>query len=264
MNSFMTKLKAFLLLVGSNPIFQWIYKVGRDTALGYVGSSPFVPTKAWVVGLAVAVASGLIHAFDIWLQQQLANNQSPVAPSAQPPVASHMAMLKSQLKMILFLVGIGLLASTANAGYLLSPNKSQNVALTLPSGTAIYAMSIEGFDVGAGLPKPTYGISLNEDLVFATQSSLNGGTNLAPIFGVGASLYLDGADVVNGTGPLELLGGVNVIGPDLDILGLGNGQGLVPNALFVWNFQTGERKITGGLTVFADLGPGTAVKLAGK
>ena len=86
-------------------------------------------------------------------------------------------------------------------------------------------MPIEGFDVGGSLPKPTYGLSLNEDLVLADQSTLNGSTNLSPIVGVGASLYADGAGVFNGNGPLVILGGVNVIGPDLDFFGMGNGQG---------------------------------------
>lgn len=156
-----------------------------------------------------------------------------------------------------------LLTQMSFAGYLISGNKSARLGLSLPSGTAIYAMTIEGFDVGIGLPKPTYGASINEDLVLASQSSLNGATNLAPILGVGASLYLDGAGVLNGNGPLLLMGGLNILGPDLDLLGLGNGQGLVPNVSFVRNFDTGENKVTGGLTVFADLGPGTAVNIAG-
>ena len=155
-----------------------------------------------------------------------------------------------------------MIVNAANAGYLMSVSKTNIEKLSLPSGTAIYVMPIEGFDVGGSLPKPTYGLSLNEDLVLADQSTLNGSTNLSPIVGVGASLYADGAGVFNGNGPLVILGGVNVIGPDLDFFGMGNGQGLVPQGLFTWNFATGEKKITGGLTVFADLGPGTAQKLS--
>ena len=155
------------------------------------------------------------------------------------------------------------LASTADAGYLLHSSKEAvgNMGLSLPSGTAIYLMPIEGFQVGANLPNPTYGVSLNEDFVWGNMTSVSGVPNLVPILGLGAALYLDAAGVVNGTGPLALLGGVNAIGPDLDLLGIGNGQGLVPNVLFTRNFATGEEKVTGGLTVFADLGPGTVKRI---
>jgi hypothetical protein len=162
-----------------------------------------------------------------------------------------------------FLIAALLFISSANAGYLVSQEKSGNEKLSLPSGTALYLMPIEGFQVGASLPNPTYGGSLNYDVVLGVQSSLNGATNVSPLIGIGASLYLDGAGVINGNGPLELLGGFNVIGPDLDLLGLGNGQGLVPDISFTKDFATGESKVTGGLTVFADLGPGTAQKIAG-
>jgi hypothetical protein len=164
------------------------------------------------------------------------------------------------MKRILLSLALLLMCSSAFAGYLIPSKKSENLSLSLPAGTAIYLMPIEGFDVGAGLPKPTYGVSLNEDLALGTMASVNGVPNLTPIFGVGASLYLDGAGLFN-NGPLLLMGGVNVLGPDLDLFGMGNGQGLVPNGLFVVNFATGETRLTGGLTVFIDLGPGTAQKL---
>jgi hypothetical protein len=155
-----------------------------------------------------------------------------------------------------------MIVNAANAGYLISGHKTGNESLSLPSGTALYLMPIEGFQVGANLPKPTYGVSLNEDIVWGDLGTTNGQTNFSPILGVGASLYLDGAGVINSDGPLQLLGGVNVIGPDLDLLGLGNGQGLVPDISWTKNFATGETKTTGGLTVFTDLGPGTAQKLS--
>ena len=155
-----------------------------------------------------------------------------------------------------------MIVNAANAGYLISGNKSEKLGLSLPSGTDLYLMTIEGFDVGAGLPKPTYGVSLSEDLVLGQVSSVNGATNLSPIVGFGGSLYLDGAGVLNGNGPLVLMAGVNAIGPDLDLFGFGNGQGLVPNILYTFDFANGSSKVTGGLTVFTDLGPGTAQKLS--
>lgn len=167
-------------------------------------------------------------------------------------------------KAVLLAIGLAFMVSPAFAGYLMSPEKSNKLSLSLPTGTALYLMPIEGFEVGGSLPKPTYGLSFNEDIVWGGLSALNGAPNFAPIFGLGASLYLDGSEVINGNGPLLLMGGLNLLGPDLDLLGLGNGQGLVPNVLFTENFVTGETRVTGGLTVFADLGPGTAQKIAGQ
>ena len=151
----------------------------------------------------------------------------------------------------------------AFAGFLLPVNKSEKVGVSLPSGTAIYAMTIEGFDVGKSLslPNPTYGLSVNGDLVYAVQTTVNGVPNLAPILGLGASLYLDLGGPFGNNGPLYLCLGLNALGPDLDLFGMGNGQGLVPQVLFIHNFVTNEDKLTGGLTVFTDLGPASAQHL---
>lgn len=267
-NNFLMKLKAQLLLLGSNPIVAWLVRQVTTCAVAYYGSAPFTPQEwqKWAVNGAVFIVSGVVHAFDVWLQQRVANAPAVVtAPSnaaSVSPAMSHKDMLKAMMKMVVLLVGgLFLFASSANAGYLMSKPKSNNVSLTLPSGTAIYLMPIEGFDVGASLPNPTYGLTLNEDLVWGVQGPAAGGTNLSPIFGLGLSLYGDLAGVVNNSGPLVLRGGVNAIGPDLDLFGFGNGQGLVPQVLLSKDFVTGEVKVTGGLTVFTDLGPGTAVKV---
>jgi hypothetical protein len=232
-----------------------------NVLLAGLGGAAFLAAKLYVQTTISSNQGQLIAWFqDVMGQagQQTAAGASP-APSLNVPRPASAAL--TPLKAVLFLLGFSLLAGPSFAGYLISDNKSEKVGLSLPSGTAIYLLPIEGFDVGIGLPKPTYGLSLNEDLVLGTMATVNGATNLAPIVGVGASLYLDGAGVINGNGPLELLGGLNVVGPDLDLLGMGNGQGLVPNALFTKNFATGECKVTGGLTVFLNLGPGTAKKL---
>lgn len=267
-NSFLTKLKAQLLLLGSNPIVAWLVRQVTTCAVAYYGTAPFTPQawQKWAVNGVVFIVSGVVHAFDVWLSSQVANGVTPVAAtppaSAPAPVSSHIGTLKAMLKMVVLLLGVSFLfASNANAGYLMSKPKSNNVSLTLPSGTAIYLMPIEGFDVGASLPNPTYGLTLNEDFVWGVQGPAAGGTNLSPIFGLGLSLYGDMAGVVNNSGPLVLRGGVNAIGPDLDLFGFGNGQGLVPQVLLSEDFVTGEVKVTGGLTVFTDLGPGTAVKV---
>ena len=181
--------------------------------------------------------------------------------TAAPVVAPTSVSGNSAAKVSVFFLAFLLLASGAHAGYLISSPKLDKAYLSLPAGTALYLMPIEGFNVGASLPTPTYGLTFNEDLVLGDTSSVNGSTNLSPIVGIGASLYLDGAGVINGSGPLALLGGFNVIGPDLDLFGIGNGQGLVPEISFTKDFANGTTKVTGGLTVFTDLGPGTAKKL---
>ena len=256
----MNKIKAYLLLLGSNPIVQWLLKTAQSAVIGYIGTSPFAPTKAWAGGLICAVVFGIVHAFDIWLQQQVAN--APVTPQTGnpvPPAASHMATLKAMVKMVVFFL---LFSSVANAGYLISQPK-EKLSLSLPTGTDIYLMPIEGFDVGSSLPKPTYGFSFNEDLVLGDMATVNGIPNLSPIFGFGFSIYADAAGPINNSGSLVLKVGGNILGPDLDLFGMGNGQGLVPQALFAYDLTANDWVVTGGLTVFLDLGPGTAVKVSG-
>jgi hypothetical protein len=207
-----------------------------------LGSAALIAAKLYVQHMFAQVAASTVTA------------QQPKDPgSSQLPVT----------KALILALGLGMLASSANAGYLLSKADSGRMSLSLPSGTGLYLLPIEGFQVGATLPQPTYGLSFNEDLVFGGQTVVNGVKNLAPYFGVGASLYLDTAGVINGTGPLVALGGFNILGPDLDLIGSGNGTGLVPDVAFTYNFATGESKVTGGLTVFSGLFPGVAQQLAG-
>jgi hypothetical protein len=222
---------------------------------------------AFVLALKLAInqQKGTLIAYlqdQLQALQNVPNGVSTATALNQVPIPKS-AALSAIIRPVLVLFFLSVLGvSAANAGYLISNPKSEKVGLSLPSGTSIYLMPIEGFDVGASLPNPTYGLSLNEDFVLGQQTTgANGATNLSPLFGIGGSLYLDGAGVINNNGPLYLLVGVNAIGPDLDLLGLGNGQGLVPQGMFTHNFVTGEDKITGGLTVFADLGPGTAQKI---
>jgi hypothetical protein len=222
-----------------------------------LGAAALLAAKAWF-----NLSKGQILA---WLQDVVQNQAALTPPNAasSTPVPSS-AALTPLVKAMFLAMGLGLLAMPVNAGYLLSaPSASERMTLSLPSGTGLYLLPIEGFQVGASLPQPTYGLSFNEDLVFGGQTIVNGVKNLAPYFGVGLSLYLDTAGVINGDGPLECLGGVNILGPDLDLIGSGNGTGLVPNVLLTYNFATGESKVTGGLTVFANLFPGAAQQVAG-
>jgi len=220
-------------------------------------------------GLAVAVAFKIYCKANrnqaiAFMQDQLQvlANQ-PGSPAAAVPTPASSA-LTAVTKIVLFLVGFAFMAGPSFAGYVFTPAKSDKVGLSFPSGTALYLMPIEGFDVGKSLslPNPTYGLSVNEDFVLAAQTTVNGAPNLAPIFGLGASLYIDLSGPLSNNGPLYLCLGVNALGPDLDLFGMGNGQGLVPQALFIHNFVTNADILTGGLTVFTDLGPGTAVKVS--
>lgn len=251
-----------LLFAEAGAIYQYLKAGIMDPThvISWGGFSMVVTLtmKAWI---GLNKTQILAQAQDVIQALQSASPSTPVSQVVNnvpvPKGAALSAIIRPSAIMIFFL----LMAGPSFAGYQISRPKSDNVGLTLPSGTAIYLMPIEGFNVGANLPNPTYGISLNEDLVFADETVINGKTNLSPIFGLGASLYADIAGVINNNGPLYLLAGANVIGPDLDLFGLGNGQGLVPQAMVTYNFETKETKVTGGLTVFTDLGPGTAKKL---
>ena len=185
---------------------------------------------------------------------------TPAVAAVPVPTSTTLSPITKALLVAFLLMGF---TGSASAGYLISSAKenASRETLSLPTGTALYLMPIEGFQVGANLPNPTYGLSLNEDIVWGALNTVNGATNLSPIFGIGASLYVDGAGVINGNGPLVALVGLNAVGPDLDLLGIGNGTGLVPDVMATENFASGEFKITGGLTIFTNLGPGTAVKI---
>lgn len=266
----MEKLKARLLLFGSNPIVAWLVRQFTTCGVAYLGLHPFTPVgwQTWAINGLVFIVAGTVHAFDIWLQTRVANapavTTAPSNPASVAPAQSHLQMLKASLKMVLFLMGTAFLfASSASAGYFLTTsNNSEKFGIAEPSGPVdgVYALPIAEFQVGSNLPVPTYGVAITEDLVWGRLTPAAGGVNMAPYLGIGASLYADTAGVINGNGPLQLLGGLNVIGPDLDLLGLGNGQGLVPAGQMVYNFQTGERQITGGLTVFLDIFPTVTIQ----
>lgn len=274
MNKFVQFLTSFFLKYPQlEHALEFIIWAGVVAMVGYVKTAQqFEWSSAGMVVLvalrqAVQSQKSVLLAFLQDQVQALMNaspGQSPQATLNAVPIPKS-AALSPIIRASMVVMALMFLAGPSFAGYLISqpkPKAGESVSLALPSGTAIYLMPIEGFDVGAALPKPTYGFSLNEDLVLGTQvPAANGSTNLAPLFGLGASAYADFAGVVNSTGPLYLLLGLNAVGPDLDLFGLGNGQGLVPQVMYTHNFITNEDKVTGGLTVFTDLGPGTAQKL---
>ena len=84
MKSFMVGLKSLFL----SPWVLWWFKVVRDTAVTYMGSYGFVPTKAWAVGLGTAILSGVLHGAEAYLTSvQMANTPATapvVAPQTKP------------------------------------------------------------------------------------------------------------------------------------------------------------------------------------
>jgi hypothetical protein len=246
----------FSVTLGNDASEDVVLMVGSFVTLGSIGYDYKNPIFFLTLGAIVKAGFGI---FGI----SVPGTQGPTTSSAIKPNPNQVRADG----MILLLIGAAFLfAPKAHAGYLIASQKAERTSLTLnlPAGTDLYLMPIEGFQVGANLPKPTYGFSLNEDVVLGQISTTSVGTNLSPILGLGASIYADVSGPVNNNGPLLLMVGGNAIGPDLDLFGLGNGQGLVPGIFATHDFVSKETKVTGGLTVFTDLGPGTAVKIAGQ
>jgi hypothetical protein len=81
---------------------------------------------------------------------------------------------------------------------------------------------------------PTYGWSGGYDLILdeAAASSTAGQVSVTPYLGIGGSFYVDLAPYFRSNGSPVVYGGFNVIGPQI--------MGLVPEAEWVWNLQTGE------------------------
>lgn len=100
----MNAIKKFFIGIAQSQVFNWLFKVGRDSALSYMASTGFAPTKAWAVGLGVAVVSGIVHGFEGWLNSQTKNT-----------IASNQATAP-KIGMVLFLIaGFFALATSAFA-----------------------------------------------------------------------------------------------------------------------------------------------------
>lgn len=262
-NSFLTKLKAQLLLLGSNPIVAWLVRQVTTCAVAYYGTAPFTPQawQKWAVNGVVFIVSGVVHAFDVWLSQQVANGVTPGTPTpvapAPAPVSSHIGTLKAMLKMVVLLVGgLFLFASSAFAqgwdlpgrpfgikntvGASLSDNSNGQVHLVaLPTESLGYNFGIGG--------APAYGIAGGYSLELTNVTASNGQAKLSPIIGAGFSGFLDFAPWINSAGanPVEADLGFNANGPDLSNF---SSLEIVPTASFTWNLNSGEKKFLVGPT----------------
>ncbi|MDE2099480.1 MAG: hypothetical protein KGL39_19670 [Patescibacteria group bacterium] len=87
------KLPDWLMKVIQNPWTLWLFKVVRDSGLAYYGSNTFAPTKAWAIGLGMAVASGVLHAGEAYLTQV----QQGTNPQAPPKVPMWLILVGSLL-----------------------------------------------------------------------------------------------------------------------------------------------------------------------
>lgn len=263
MNSFMTKLKAQLLLLGSNPIVAWLVRQVTTCGSAYLISTPFTPAgwQTWALNGAVFIVSGVVHAFDIWLQQQTANAPTPVVPAATPGTVtvSHMSMLKARLKMTLLLIGVvSLLTSTSFAGSSWSVNGKP---FGLHAGTMasfgggnsegdLVLLPVSAIGLGVGPGVSAYGLTGGYDIVLTNvMNPGTGSASLSPIVGVGVACFVDFAPWINSGLTQQVQGklGINILGPDLNMLGATLGD-VVPSLNCVWDLNTGVQTTTVNLT----------------
>jgi len=240
------KIKAFFLLIGANPVFQWAYKVSCVSVLAYFGAVAFEPTQKWFYGLVAAIGSGLYHGFDVWLKQQNANAGVPQNPNG----LSHVAMLKRTLKTGLMLfVAFTFLAAPAHADWLVKAKSLSTVTKTgairygavLPSGldeNDLILLPTAALGLGVGDIKNSYGFSAAYGLLWCHVKGVDAThSTLTPYLGVGAAVFVDAgpwltSDLKN---PIQARFGINVIGPEL--------VGIVPSVMQTWDWRTGERRI---------------------
>jgi len=253
------KVKAFLLLLGSNPIFQWVFKTSRDSAVGYFGATQFLPTKAWFVGLGFAVASGLVHAFEVWLQSQNANAPSSITKGNSSPVA----MLKRTLQLMIMLGFCFSVVGSASAYEWNIPTsavKSNKIktAASIPSGLDTnMVVGIPTAALAVGTVSTSYGLSVAYSALWCHVKGDTAGTTstLTSKFGVGAAAYGDFGDWLKSnfqTDP-KLKVGVGVILPQM--------CGITPGVQLVWNVKDGSRTTVVTMNVPLNLLNSVIVKL---
>lgn len=255
----MQKFKARLLLLGSNPIFIWLFKVTRDSIVGYLGATPFIPSKAWIVGLGFAVASGLVHAFEVWLQSQNANAPSSITKGDSSPVA----MLKNILRMLFLFAFCFSVVGTASAYEWTIPTnavKSTKIktASMIPSGLdKNMVVGIPTAALAVGTVSTSYGLSVAYSALWChVKGDADGTTStLTSKFGVGAAAYGDFGDWLKSnfqTDP-KLKVGVGVILPQM--------CGITPGVQLVWNVKDGSRTTVVTMNVPLNLLNSVIVKL---
>jgi hypothetical protein len=219
MQNFITKAK---LLFGS-PFFQWLYKVVRDTCVTYASATQFVPTKAWVVGLGVAVLSAIIHG----------------APTDPVKVSA----LKATLKMVLMAAFVGALVSPASAYEWTVPSnsvKSSKVKMlgAIPSGldeNGVVLIPTAALSVGT--VETSYGLSVSYSALWCHIKGDAGSSTstLTSYLGVGGAVYGDFGNWLK-TDFKEnprLKAGIAIILPQM--------CGITPGVMEVWDLANGGR-----------------------
>jgi hypothetical protein len=260
-NSLLTKIKAFLLVLGSNPIVAWVVRQATTSGSAYIVSNPFTPEawQKWAVNGAVFVVGGVVHAFDIWLQQQVANNNGPRNQQLNPGQApqSHMEMLKARLKMVVLLLAASALFAPGAFAWdiqskALVQNKDANRVgmsyfMTAPSSPEVDGILMPTASIAmnpfADLGAPSYGYTVDEALLIARVSDAGGGhVNVSNIIGATAGFYSDLYPLIKGSGPWIVKGELGVIGPDI-------GTGVVPGVQAVYDFAGGEKQVLVNLNI---------------
>ena len=245
----MQKIKAWLLGLGSNPVFQFFLGVAEKSAVGYLTACSFQLNKAWMYGLASAVAGGLYHGFQVWLQQQTLN--TPNTSGDSPKLT-----LKKMAGMFLLLGFIFVLVSPASAQWLV---KSGSIAKDVAPQTNIKSVSLNGkvsalppglhetdlilmptVGLGYGVSKgdvPSYGFDVAYDFFLAGVNGVDTtASNVTPYFGLGGAAFVDAGGWLhsNMVDPVKCRLGVNAVGPQIGLF--------VPSVNLVWDLNNKSRE----------------------
>lgn len=238
MQNFITQCKLFF----GTPFAQWLYKVCRDSAVTYASATQFVPTKAWAVGLGVAIMSAIIH--------------------SSPTDTEKRDALKATLKMALLFAFISVLSSPAMAYDWNVPTKAIQSAKikklsAIPSGldqNAVVLIPTAALSVGT--VSTSYGLSVAYSALWCHVKGVDATTsNLTSYLGVGASAYGDFGDWLKSdfvTSP-RLKCGVGVILPAM--------CGITPGVMEVWDLRNGGRSTVVTMNVPLNLLNSLIVKL---
>ena len=232
----MQKIKAWLLGLGSNPMFQFFVGVAEKSAIGYLMACSFQFSKAWAYGLGSAVLGGLYHGFQVWLQQQTINTTNASGTSPK------MALQKMSGKTVGVVLALGFafaMVNPASAYEWNVPTKSlqSSKVKRLSSGLDQNAVVlIPTAALAVGTVSTSYGLSVSESLLWCHVKGLDAATSqLTSYFGVGASAYGDFGDWLSSnfvTSP-RLKCGVGIILPAM--------CGITPGVMEVWDVRNGGK-----------------------
>jgi hypothetical protein len=190
--------------------------------LTYAGANQFVPSKAWAIGLVVAILSAIIHG----------------APTDPVKVA----MLKKSL-MLLLLIGFAFVLASPAMAYdwnvptrVLQSSKVKKLS-SIPSGldqNAVVLIPTAALSVGT--VSTSYGLSVAYSALWCHVKGLDATTSdLTSYLGVGVSAFGDCGDWLKSdfvTSP-RLKCGVGIILPSM--------CGITPGVMEVWDVRNGGK-----------------------